>query len=64
MHQEGYYTGGPVAYGYRLAYTGRRNKKGKPVQDLLVCDEEAAIVKEILLGPFPNKLAPRLSPTI
>ena len=47
MHQEGYYTGGPVAYGYRLAYTGRRNKKGKPVQDLLVCDEEAAIVKEI-----------------
>lgn len=47
MHQEGYYTGGPVAYGYRLAYTGRRNKKGKPVQDLLICDEEAAIVKKI-----------------
>ena len=47
MHQEGYYTGGPVAYGYRLAYTGRRNKKGHPVQDLLICDEEAAIVKEI-----------------
>lgn len=47
MHQEGYYTGGPVTYGYRLAYTGRRNKKGQPVQDLLVCDEEAAIVKEI-----------------
>ena len=47
MHQEGYYTGGPVAYGYPLAYTGRRNKKGKPVQDLLICDEEAAIVKKI-----------------
>ena len=47
MHQEGYYTGGPVTYGYRLAYTGRRNKKGKPVQDLLIFDEEAAIVKEI-----------------
>lgn len=42
-----HYTGGPVTYGYRLAYTGRRNKKGKPVQDLQVCDEEAAIVKEI-----------------
>ena len=47
MHQEGYYTGGPVAYGYCLAYTGRRNKKGQPVQDLMICDEEAAIVKEI-----------------
>lgn len=57
MHQEGYYTGGPITYGYRLAYKGRRNKKGQPVQNLLICDEEAAIVKEIFTRTVSEQIS-------
>ena len=44
---EGLYTGGTPRYGYRAVEKGRRNKKDKPVKDLEICPEEAAVVKEI-----------------
>ena len=59
MRAEGLYTGGPVRYGYRAVEKGRLNKKNKPVKDLEIDPEEAAIVKEIFertvyegAGPF------------
>lgn len=48
MRGEGLYTGGTPRYGYRAVEKGRRNKKDKPVKDLEICPEEAAVVKEIL----------------
>lgn len=47
MRAEGLYTGGPVRYGYRAVEKGRMNKKNKPVKDLEIDPEEAAIVKEV-----------------
>ena len=47
MRGEGLYTGGTPRYGYRAVEKGRRNKKDKPVKDLEICHEEAAVVKEI-----------------
>ncbi len=47
MRGEGLYTGGTPRYGYRAVEKGRRNKKDKPVKDLEICPEEAAVVKEI-----------------
>ena len=47
MVQEGQYRGGLVAYGYRLEYLGRTNKKNQPVRDLVIDEEEAAVVREI-----------------
>ena len=47
MRAEGLYTGGPVRYGYRAVEKGRLNKKNKPVKDLEIDPEEAAIVREI-----------------
>ncbi len=47
LRAEGVYTGGPTHYGYRAVEKGRLNKKGKPVKDLEVDPEEAAVVKEI-----------------
>ena len=61
MHREGYYTGGPVVYGYHLAYTGRRNQKGQPVQDLLICAEEAEIIKEIFTRTVSEQIATTLA---
>ena len=59
MRAEGLYTGGPVRYGYRAVEKGRLNKKNKPVKDLEIDPEEAAVVKEIFertvyegAGPF------------
>lgn len=43
----GHYTGGFVCYGYQLADQGRRNKRDKPVMDLIVNEEEAAWVCEL-----------------
>lgn len=43
----GHYTGGFVCYGYQLAEQGRRNKRDKPVMDLIVNEEEAAWVREL-----------------
>ena len=47
LRADGLYTGGPVRFGYRAVEKGRLNKKNKPVKDLEVDPEEAAIVKEI-----------------
>ena len=50
MHQlteEGTYTGGTVAYGYKLVDNGRRNKKDLPCYDLQIDEQEAEMVKTI-----------------
>ena len=45
LTQEGFYTGGPVPFGYRAEKTGRLNKKNQDVRDLVVEPDEAEIVK-------------------
>lgn len=48
MRGEGLYTGqGHAAIWLPRRGKGRRNKKDKPVKDLEICPEEAAVVKEI-----------------
>ena len=47
MIEDGQYRGGLVPYGYRLEQLGRMNKKNKPVPDLVIDQDEAAIVREI-----------------
>ena len=44
MTEAGLYHGGPVAFGYRVVYKGRLNKKGQPVKDLEIDEVEAPIV--------------------
>ena len=43
----GHYTGGFVCYGYKLEDQGRRNKRDKPVMDLVINEEEATWVREL-----------------
>ena len=43
----GHYTGGFVCYGYQLVDQGRRNKRDKPVMDLVINEEEAVWVREL-----------------
>ena len=52
MVQDGQWRGGLVAYGYRLEFQGRTNKKGQPVRDLLIDEEEAAVVRDILQAHY------------
>ena len=47
MVQDGQWRGGLVAYGYRLEFQGRTNKKGQPVRDLLIDEEEARVLLEM-----------------
>lgn len=47
MIQEGLYRGGLVPFGYHLEHQGRVNKKNQPVRDLVIDEQESAIVKEI-----------------
>lgn len=47
MVMDGQWRGGLVAYGYRLEYLGRTNKKNQPVRDLVIDEEEAKVVKKI-----------------
>ncbi len=47
MTSEGIYTGGVRPYGYRLAYKGRKNKKGQEMRDLEIDPAEADVVKLI-----------------
>ena len=66
MVQEGQFRGGLVAYGYRLEHLGRMNKKNQPVKDLVIDDDEAAVVKEIyrlitVEGYGTNKVAGHLN---
>lgn len=47
MVEDGHYRGGYVPYGYKLEHQGRTNKKNQPVRDLVIDEDEAAIVREI-----------------
>lgn len=47
INSSGHYSGGTVPYGYRAVCQGRVNKKGQPVKDLEIDQEEAAIVREV-----------------
>lgn len=47
MVQEGIYRGGHIPYGYKLEHQGRTNKKNQAVRDLVVDEDEAAVVREI-----------------
>ena len=47
MVQEGQWRGGLVAYGYRLEFQGRLNKKNQPVRDLVIDEDEAEVIREI-----------------
>ncbi len=41
------YRGGNLPYGYKLEHQGRTNKKNQEVRDLMIDEDEAAIVREI-----------------
>ena len=47
MTQDGIWRGGSCPYGYRLVHNGRIGKKNRPLYDLEVDEEQAAIVREI-----------------
>ena len=47
LTEEGCYTGGSVPFGYRAVNKGRVNKRNKPVFDLEINEEEAAVVRLI-----------------
>ena len=47
MVMDGQWRGGLVAYGYRLEFLGRTNKKNQPVRDLVIDEDEAKVVREI-----------------
>lgn len=47
LTEEGHYTGGTVAFGYKRVQKGRVNKKNQAVCDLEINEEEAAIVRLI-----------------
>ena len=36
-----------MAYGYRLEFQGRTNKKGQPVRDLVIDEFESSVVRDI-----------------
>ena len=47
LTEDGHFTGGGVPYGYRLEKLGRMNKKNQPVNDLVVDDTAAEIIRLI-----------------
>ena len=47
MIQDGRFRGGTIAFGYKLVQNGRVSKKGYPIGDLAVNEQEAAVVKTI-----------------
>ena len=47
LTEEGLYTGGVVAYGYRLVKRGRINKRNHEVYDLEIDEKEAEVVRLI-----------------
>ena len=66
MVQDGQWRGGLVAYGYRLEFQGRTNKKGQPVRDLVIDEAEAAVIRDIFRlitveGYGTNKVASQLN---
>lgn len=65
LRSEGYFVGGQVLYGYRMADHGRRNRKDEPVFDLEIAPQEAAVVREIfqqaIEGDGPSAIARKLN---
>jgi len=47
MVEDGQYRGGYLPYGYKLVHQDRTNKKNQSVRDLVIDEEEAAVVREI-----------------
>ncbi len=47
MTQDGLWRGGTCPYGYKLVHHGRIGKKNRPLYDLEIDEEQAAIVQEI-----------------
>ena len=47
LTQEGCFTGGLCAYGYRYVKLGRTNRRKQEVSDLAICEEEAFVVRII-----------------
>lgn len=47
MTQDGIWRGGACPYGYRLVHKGRIGKKNRPLYDLEIDEDQAAIVREI-----------------
>ena len=47
MVEDGQYRGGYLPYGYKLVHQGRTNKKNQPVRDMVIDEDEAAVVREI-----------------
>lgn len=47
MIQDGRFRGGTVPFGYKLEQNGRVNKKGFPLGDLAINEQEAAVVRTI-----------------
>lgn len=47
MVQQGRFKGGVPAYGYKLERCGRKNKRGREVLDIVIDEEEAAVVRMI-----------------
>ena len=45
--QEGHFRGGTVQFGYRLEHQGRVNRKGTPLGELVIDEQEAAIIRTI-----------------
>lgn len=50
----GYYTGGSVPYGYRLIKQGRMNKRNKEVNDIVI-DEDAAQIVRLIFYKYVNE---------
>jgi hypothetical protein len=47
MIKDGHFRGGTVPFGYKLEYNGRVNKKGFPLGDLAINEQEAVVVRTI-----------------
>ena len=47
MIHEGLWRGGKVPFGYKLEQQGRMNKKNFPVPDIVIDENEAAVIREI-----------------
>ena len=45
LTEQGCFTGGSLAYGYKYVKSGRTNKRKQEVRDLAICEEEAYIVR-------------------
>ena len=54
LTESGFYTGGSIAYGYRLDKRGRTNKRNKEVFDLAI-DEDAAKIIQLIFQKYVNE---------